>query len=190
MDPTSMSLLAALQHGENQTSWTLLLEIYRPFLLGCLRGHGTPMQDVEDLIQDVLVILVRELPQFKHSGRPGAFRAWLRGIAANRLRTYWRSRGRAVPMDMLALAEQFDDPNSALSQLWDQKHDHHVLSRLLELSEDKFEPTTTKAFRRVALEGASPAEVAAELDLTVAAVYIAKSRVLRYLREVAEHLID
>jgi RNA polymerase sigma-70 factor (ECF subfamily) len=190
MDATSMSLLASLQRREDPTSWNLLLEIYRPLLLGCLRGQGTPPQDVEDLIQDVLVILVRELPNFRHSGRPGAFRAWLRSIAANRLRSYWRTRGRAVPTDMLALAEQFDDPQSELSQLWDQKHDHHVLSRLLELSEGKFEPNTAKAFRRVALEGASPTEVAAELDLSVAAVYIAKSRVLRYLREVAEHLID
>ncbi len=189
MDKTSLTLLEALQR-EDQDSWNLLIEIYRPFLLGILRGHGTPNQDIDDLIQDVLVVLVRELPQFQHSGRPGAFRAWLRSVAANRLRTYWRSRGRAVPTDMLALAEQFDDSNSALSQLWDQKHDQHVIGRLLELSEGKFEPNTSRAFRRVALEGASPTEVAAELNMSVPAVYIAKSRVLRYLREVAEHLID
>src|SRR5690242_4848766 len=120
MDKTSLTLLEALQR-EDQESWHLLIEIYRPFLLGILRGHGTPNQDIDDLIQDVLVVLVRELPQFQHSGRPGAFRAWLRSVAANRLRSYWRSRGRTVPTDMLAVAEQFDDPNSALSQLWDQK---------------------------------------------------------------------
>jgi RNA polymerase sigma-70 factor, ECF subfamily len=189
MEKTSMTLLEGLQL-QNQDSWNLLIDIYRPFLLGILRAHGTPTQDIDDLIQDVLVVLVRELPQFKHSGRPGAFRAWLRSVAANRLRGYWRSRGKAIPTDMATIADQLDDPDSGLSRLWDQKHHTHVLARLLELSEGKFEPSTAQAFRRVALEGASPQEVAAELNLSVPAVYIAKSRVLRYLRDVGEQLID
>jgi RNA polymerase sigma-70 factor (ECF subfamily) len=61
---------------------------------------------------------------------------------------------------------------------------------LLDLMEAEFEPTTIQAFRRVALEGASSAEAAQELGLSVGAVYVAKSRVLQRLREEAERLID
>jgi len=190
MDSTSVSLLRHLQRGEDPDSWRLLLEIYQPFLLGLLRARSAQPQDVDDLIQEVLLVVVREIPAFRHSGRPGAFRAWLRSIAANRLRTHWRSQGRDVPTDMLTLAEQFDDPNSELSLLWDRQHDQHVLSRLLALAAPKFETSTFEAFRRVALEGADPVRVAAELNLSVAAVYIAKSRMLRYLRELAEGLVD
>ena len=60
-------------------------------------------------------------------------------------------------------------------------------SSLIEL---EFEPATMQAFRRVALEGASGAEAAGELGLSLAAVYAARSRVLRRLRELAEGLID
>ena len=54
----------------------------------------------------------------------------------------------------------------------------------------EFEPATMKAFRRMALEGASGAEAAGELGLSVGAVYTARSRVLNRLREVAGGLID
>ena len=63
----------------------------------------------------------------------------------------------------------------------------YLLCRLAEL---EFEPTTMRAFRRVALEGASGSEVATELGISLAAVYAARSRVLRRLRELAEGLID
>jgi RNA polymerase sigma-70 factor (ECF subfamily) len=86
--------------------------------------------------------------------------------------------------------EQLEDPNSALSQLWDREHDQHVTRRLLELIEPEFSATTWQAFRRVVLEGAKAAEVAAELGITANAVWIAKSRVLARLREELRGLTD
>ena len=45
-------------------------------------------------------------------------------------------------------------------------------------------------FRSLALDGARGAEVAEELGLSAAAVYVAKSRVLQRIRQAAEGLID
>jgi RNA polymerase sigma-70 factor, ECF subfamily len=70
------------------------------------------------------------------------------------------------------------------------EHDRYVLDCLLDLVEEEFEPATVRAFRRLALDGASGAEAAAELGLSVAAVYVAKSRVLQRIRQEAEGLID
>jgi RNA polymerase sigma-70 factor (ECF subfamily) len=56
--------------------------------------------------------------------------------------------------------------------------------------DQEFEPTTVRAFRRLAFDGASGAEVAGELGLSVAAAYMAKSRVLQRIRQEAEGLID
>jgi RNA polymerase sigma-70 factor (ECF subfamily) len=65
-----------------------------------------------------------------------------------------------------------------------------VLHCLLDLVEMEFEPVTLRAFRRLALDGASGAEAARELGLSVAAVYVAKSRVLARIRQEAAGLID
>ncbi|MBM3970664.1 MAG: hypothetical protein FJ302_12495 [Planctomycetes bacterium] len=52
-----------------------------------LRFEVSPM-DAGNLIQEVLLIVVRELPQFKHSGGAGAFQSWLRTILVYRLRDF------------------------------------------------------------------------------------------------------
>jgi RNA polymerase sigma-70 factor, ECF subfamily len=190
MNSTSMSLLYRLRNGKDPESWKTMVDVYQPLIHRWLRAQNTPPQDQDDLTQEMLVILLRELPKFEHNGRTGAFRVWLRSILTNRLRAYWRSNPRNTVADPQTLADAVDDPNSEPNRRWDQEHDQHVLTRLLELAEAKFEPNTYKAFRRVALDGASPADVAAELNISVAAVYIARSRVLRRLREDSDDLLD
>jgi DNA-directed RNA polymerase specialized sigma24 family protein len=53
-----------------------------------------------------------------------------------------------------------------------------------------FEPATLEAFRRVVIEGQKPRQAATALGLTVNAVLIAKSRVLRQLRRELKGLTD
>lgn len=134
------------------------------------------------------------MPTFRHSRQTGAFRHWLRTIAVHRLRAFLRSRrlhpagsGDSAVFERL---EQLEDDAHQLSQVWNAEHDQHVARELLRLIESEFQPTTWKAFCRTALDGASPAAVAAEVGITVKAVVVAKSRVLKRLREEARGLID
>jgi RNA polymerase sigma-70 factor (ECF subfamily) len=146
------------------------------------------------VVQEIFLAVIRGLPSFCHSGRRGAFRSWLRTIASNYSCDYWRSparRAAAPGHDAAATAlALLEDPDSALNRYWDEEHDRYVLRCLLELAELEFEPTTVRAFRRVALEGAAGSEVAGEMGLSLASVYAARSRVLRRLRELAEGLLD
>jgi RNA polymerase sigma-70 factor (ECF subfamily) len=190
MNTTSVSLLARLQTKPDGDSWRRLVDLYQPLLRRWLRNHGTREQDADDIVQEVLAVVVKELVKFQHPGHGGAFRGWLRTILVNRLRTFWRAgRARATSTDLGHLADSLADPNSDLSRLWDEEHDRDVLGRLLELMEQEFEPKTLRAFRRTALEGAKPRDVAEELGMSVGAVYEAKSSVLRRLRQEAQGLI-
>src|SRR5205814_920513 len=141
--------------------------------------------DADDLVQEVMSVVVRELPGFQHDQRQGAFRCWLRTITVHRLRDFWRGRKyrpeASGDSDLEKRLEQLEDPASGISRLWDQEHDQHVLRRLLELIQLEFSSATWEAFRRVTLDEKRPAEVAAELGTTVNAVLLAKSRVLRRL---------
>ena len=193
MNETQHSLLLRAQSGE-ENAWTALTELYRPLIFLLLNRQGVPACDLEDLSQDILLSVVKHLPSFQHSGNPGAFRSWLRTIVCNRTIDYWRSadpgRQAAGGSGATAAVQQIEDPGSDLNRQWDEEHDQYVLNCLLDQVEEEFEPSTLNAFRRLALEGASGQEVAQELGLSVTAVYIAKSRVLQRLRQLADGLID
>jgi len=194
MSPTSATLLERLRDRADAEAWQRLVDTYAPLLSGWLRRYCLQDADVDDLVQEVLVTVARQAAKFQHSGRPGAFRHWLRTILVNRLREFWRDqrlRPKATgDSDFVEMLDQLQDPDSHLSHLWDQEHDRHIVRRLLAMIEPQFAPSTWQAFRRVVLEGARADAVAAELGITVNAVFIAKSRVLQRLREEGRVLLD
>jgi RNA polymerase sigma-70 factor, ECF subfamily len=193
MDETWQSLLIRAQSGETN-AWKDLVDLYRPLILSWLNRQGVPPGDLEDLSQEVLLSVVKYLPGYQHSGQRGAFRSWLRTIVCSRTADYWRTINAGTQAQggsgATAALQEIADPDSELNRQWDEQHDRYVLNCLLDLMEEEFEPITLKAFRRLALDGASGAEAAQELGLSVAAVYMAKSRVLARIRQEAEGLID
>jgi len=190
---TSASLLERLRTAPDEAAWRQLDDLYRPLIHRWLVRDPGLRGEADDVVQEVMSVLVRELPGFQRQ-RTGSFRRWLRTVTAHRLTAHYRSRQNR-PQVIGTLPEecplaQLADPNSELSRLWDDEHDRYVLRRLMDLIEPMFEPSTLAAFRRIALDGVAPADAAAELGLSHAAVLTAKSRVLSKLRQEAEGLID
>jgi RNA polymerase sigma-70 factor (ECF subfamily) len=190
---TSASLLERLRSAPDEAAWRRLDDLYRPLVRRWLLRDPTLGEDANDLVQDVMEVLVRELPGFRRQ-RTGSFRLWLRTVTAHRLAAHYRAR-KNRPRALGAAPEecplaQLADPNRELSRRWDEEHDRHVLRRLMELVEPMFEPSTLAAFRRVAYDGVAPARAAEELGLSLNAVLLAKSHVLSRLRQEAEGLID
>ena len=108
-------------------------------------------------------------------------------MVVNRMREFRRSRPR-VPVatgnsDFQARLGQLEDPESPLSRVWDEEHDRFVANRLLDMIAGDFEPATWQAFLLLTVEGRGAADVAAQLDVSVNAVYIAKSRVMARLQQ-------
>jgi RNA polymerase sigma-70 factor (ECF subfamily) len=193
MHETSASLLDRLRDSPDDASWQRLVDLYTPLIQSWLRRQGVQSADADDLVQDVLAVLVREVSAFEHR-RPGAFRSWLRAITVNRLRNFWRAR-QARPAatgdsDFAHALDQLEDPDSELSRLWDREHDQVIVRRAMELIAPEFTSSTWQAFRRLAVDGAAVAAVAAELGLTSNAVLIARSRVFNRLRQEVQGLVD
>ena len=191
---TSLSLLDRLRCKTDAQAWRQLTGVYTNLIRSWIGSHAVADTDIDDLVQEVLLVVLHKLPDFEHNRRRGAFRCWLRNITANCLRKFWESQrlrprvsGDSAFMNLLA---QLEDPDSGMSLQWDREHDLHVTHRLLGVLRPQFEETTWRAFQSVSLEGRSAADVAAELQISVNAVYIAKSRVLSRLRQEAEGILD
>lgn len=194
MNETSISLLDRARLNPNDCSWDRLADVYSPMLRTWLSRFGVQPADADDLVQETLLAVSRDLMKFEHSGRPGAFRSWLRSILVNRVRNFWRSaKYRPAATGGTSWAERLEhlaDDKSDASREWNLEHDRHVMARLLEQVRPRFEPKTWEAFRRQVLDGQRADVVAAELGLSLNSVYVARSRVLSTLRREAAGLID
>ena len=74
--------------------------------------------------------------------------------------------------------------------LEENEYRQQLVARAMRLIQSDFEPVTWEAcWQYVALDR-RPAEVAADLGLSVNSVYLAKSRVLRRLREELDGLLE
>ncbi len=192
MSPTSVSLLDRLKAARPDASdWSRLQGIYLPLIgrwLARVPGVG---DEADDLAQEVFVVVIREIPRFKRQ-REGSFRAWLRQVTVNKVRSHRKKRYRR-PTVALDPAEGFldslADSNGDLAQEWDMDHDRHVFQKLLAVVQPDFSATTWEAFRRFAVDGVAARQVADEMELTVNAVIQAKARVLKRLREEAGELL-
>jgi RNA polymerase sigma-70 factor (ECF subfamily) len=184
---TPASLLERLRQPDKKAAWVRFVELYTPLLYYWGGRLGLQESDAADLVQEVLTLLVRKLPQF-HYDRTQSFRAWLRTVTLN----VWRNlRRRAeVPLEPNppALAN-LPDPNPA-EALSDAEYRQYLAGRAMELMQAEFQPTTWKACWECVAVGRPPAEVAAEVGISVGAVYVARSRVLSRLRQELHGLLD
>ncbi len=193
MTETSLTLLGRLQRQPDAASWQRLVEIYQPLIGRYLARSQLQMADLENLVQDVLKIVVQKVPEFQR-GREGSFRAWLRVVTANCLQAHWRSQKNhpsgTGDSEFFQTLQQLEDSQSPLAQAWDAEHDRFVVRRLLEIIEPHFEPATLQAFRKVVMDGHKPAMVASEMGISVNAVFLAKSKILRRLRQELAGLLE
>src|SRR5437763_15956844 len=88
---TSVSLLERLSEQPTDPDWRRLFDLYQPLLRAWALRSGLGDADADDLVQETLSVVVREVPQFRH-GRTGSFRSWLRTILVHRLRGFYRAR--------------------------------------------------------------------------------------------------
>lgn len=188
---TRASLLVRIRDQRDGAAWSQFVEIYSPLIYGFGRKHGLQDADAVDLTQEVLRIVARTAERFEYDAKLGSFRGWLFTIVRNELRTWLSRQQRVVPgsgdtAEQLRLAEIADDATE--SAAWDQDHERRLFAWAAEQVRKEVQTATWQAFWRTAVEGHSGKEVAADLEMSVAAVYLAKSRVMARLKELVNEL--
>ena len=188
MHTTSVTLLERLREPGEQNAWARFVKLYSPLLIYWARRKGMQDTDAADLVQDVFCVLVQKLPEFQYDGSR-SFRNWLRTDFFNK----WRDRQRQ------RAAQPAQDHDVALADVADTEHgdgleaveyQRLLLDRGLELLAGDFQSSTWNAFWEHGYKGRPAAEVAAELGLTVGAVWAAKFRVVARLREDLQGLME
>jgi RNA polymerase sigma-70 factor (ECF subfamily) len=178
---TQASLLVRLGDAADHSAWERFVDLYAPPVYACARRHGLQDADAADVTQDVLRAVHRAFRRDGYDPNRGRFRSWLVTIVRNKLRDFAtaRNRRRSDPMGSTDLPAPESDPAEA----FEQECERRLFAWAAEQVRGRFQPATWQAFWRTAVDGAGGKAVAAELGLTVAAVYLAKGRVMAALRE-------
>lgn len=188
MESTPGSLLDRLKNPNESTAWTRFVHLFTPLIYREARRAGLQPADAGDLVQDVLLVLSRKMPEFQYD-RQRSFRGWLRTVTLNKLRENARRKvGRhpagAVPADEVVDPVRFD------LLLEESEYRRVICRQALDLMRAEFSPTTWQACWEHVVSGRSAAEVGAELGLSEGAVYVAKCRVLKRLRKELDGMLD
>ena len=174
-------------------AWDRLTKLFAPLVYAWVRRGGVREADAADVVQDVFLDIARSISRFHRTRENGSFTGWVRTIAQRRIADHFRRNLDPVPAGGTAARRFLEGTPESIPEGSSCLEPDDSPARLvrggLDLIRGEFEERTWKAFARTALEHRPAAEVAAELSMSVGAVYVAKSRVTKRLREELDGLV-
>jgi RNA polymerase sigma-70 factor (ECF subfamily) len=187
---THPSLLVRLRDERDADSWSQFVGTYSPLILGYLRRRGLQDADAADLTQEVMARVATAIKGFEYNSDKGSFRGWLFTIVENCRRGFSAQErpGRRGSGDTKMLRVLAEVPAESLQDDWDRQYQQHLLEQAARDVRGEFQTSTWRAFWKTAVEGQPPREVAAEVGLSIASVYMAKHRVTERLRQRVQYL--
>jgi RNA polymerase sigma-70 factor (ECF subfamily) len=188
---TRPSLLVRIRDARDGEAWSQFVTLYAPLIYGHARKHRLQDADAADLTQNVLRAVAGAVHRLDYDPRRGSFRGWLFTIVRNKLRNLVATRGREIQgSGDTAATDLLEQRTAPEEEQWEADYQRQLLARAVERIRSEFQEKTWRAFRQTAVEGQSGKEVAANLGTSVAAVYLAKGRVLARLKEEIEQVRD
>jgi RNA polymerase sigma-70 factor (ECF subfamily) len=189
---TSATLLRRLWDPDNdEEAWRTFLGRYGPLIQRWCRRLGLQHADADEIGARVLAKLATALRAFEYDPAQ-RFRGWLKAVVDNEVRNFWRElahraggrgSGDSDVHDLLERAAAAPGVDGLVGELDEGlARDLEQAERVLAAVRRRVEPHTWQAFWLTAVEGVPAPEAAARLGLSVASVYMAKSRVGKLLR--------
>lgn len=183
MQTTSLTLLDRIREPSDDAAWNRFVSLYSPLLFAFARRAGMNDNDSADVVQDVFLILMAELPRFEYDATRKNFRGWLKTITVNKCRERQRRRVLAAGSggSESGLSGIVDD--ATVEAFWEAEYQQHLIAQALRLIQTDFEPKTWQAAWLALTTDRTAADIGQELGLAEASVWVAKGRVLRKLRQ-------
>jgi RNA polymerase sigma factor (sigma-70 family) len=183
---TRDSLILRLKDCADQEAWGEFLEIYGPLVYRLAAAKGLQHADAEDVVQQVFSSVARAVDRWQPDAERARFRTWLTTIAhhaiINALSRRPRDRASGDTAERELLAECAADSAESQTLLLESRRE--IFQWAARRLSKEFEPQTWQAFWLTAVEGREVDDVASSLDKKPGAIYAARSRVMRRLKQV------
>jgi RNA polymerase sigma-70 factor (ECF subfamily) len=186
---TRASLLVRLRDPRDEAAWKEFVDLYVPVVYGYLRRQGLQDADAVDLCQDVVGAVTVAIGRLEYDPSQGSFRGWLFTVVRRKL-SNWRRARKNLPAagndsTIRQMLEQHPAPEETEAD-WEIEWRQRVFAWACEQVRPEVSEKTWQAFWRTAIDGLSGKVVAADLGMSVAAVYLARSRIVARLKELVQ----
>lgn len=190
---TSPSLILRLRNRDDLDAWQQFAEIYQPLVFRLAVQRGFQHSDASDIAQEVLLRVAGAIDRFVPAPERGSFRAWLNRIARNFMITFLQKQQRqpvACGQDSVAdLMAVVPDSHDLTSEEFDHELARQVFAWAAKKVEAGCQPSTWQAFWRTTVNDEDAAIVAEQLNVSVGAVYVARSRIIQRLKREVQTVI-
>ena len=182
-------MLLRLRNLDDQEAWNQFVDRYAPLVFRWCRENRLQDSDASDVTQEVLGKLVASMRGFEYQPSKGSFRGWLRTVTRNAVRDLarrWEQRIRGSGDSQVSeFLHQIASPSQldALAESIESQYQAELLSEAEALVKLRVNPNTWRAYQMAAMEQVPAKDVAEILSMSISDVYVAKSRVLKHLRD-------
>ena len=193
--PTRRSLLSRLKDWDDQESWKDFFDTYWKLVYGVAIKAGLSDQEAQDVVQETVITVSRNIDGLKYDPSIGSFKGWLLQITRWRIVDQFRKRKSA---DVLlgdddsrdtAVIDRLADPDGFdLEAIWDAEWKESLLTAAMDRVKKKVDPKHYQIFDCYVVKGWAPGKVAKELKVNIAQVYLTRHRVGALVRKEVELL--
>jgi RNA polymerase sigma-70 factor (ECF subfamily) len=213
LDPflkTRQSLLSRLKNWDDHESWRDFFDTYGRLIYGLAVKSGLTNTEAEDVVQETLLAVAKEMPDFKYDPARGSFKGWLLEITRRRIANQVRrqlkhrqgtagplveaprqsSRERSEPdQRRTATVERVPDPNSdEMERLWDQEWRSNLLDAAIVRVKKRVTAKQYQMFNLYVMLQWPMDQVKKTLGVSAAQVYMAKMRISRLIKSEVRRL--
>jgi RNA polymerase sigma-70 factor, ECF subfamily len=185
---TSKTLIGRLAVDPSSETWREFVDKYAPTVYTWAWQSGLQESDAADVTQEVLLKLLEKMRVFHYDPARGSFRGWLKTITVNAARDCGRRLAR-LPVGPAGLSS-VGDPSSwdDLGKRIDEEYRRQLLMQAEATVSGLVHKNTWQAYEMLVKDGTPVIQVAKSLEMKVAEVYVAKSRVLKRLKDIIHQI--
>jgi RNA polymerase sigma-70 factor (ECF subfamily) len=194
--PTRATLLQRLKNWEDQASWQDFFDTYWELIYNVARQSRLTEIEAQDVVQETMVSVAKQMPGFKYDPKLGEFKGWLLNLTRWRIVDQIRKREShlvaRLDQESVLNTSNFEDvidPNGRqLEEMWQSEWEKNLLEAAMARAKKRLDPRNYQIFDLHVNRAWEPARVAAALAVSVDQVYLAKHRVSEMIREEIKRL--
>src|SRR3954466_2063538 len=151
---TRNSLIERLGDWEDRAKWQEFFDTYWRLIYGVARKSGLTDSEAQDVVQETIITVAREIPKFKYDAQQGSFKGWLLQTTRWRVADQFRKRAPDAaerlrrPDDESGTAEieKIADSGAGVESLWDEAWERNLLEAAIERVKAQAEPKEFQIF--------------------------------------------